>query len=151
MATVSAWVSPRVNRPEPWARGSRPTSTEIGRISSSAAAVHADALVEDELADGLLVEQPNRLLLTRASRRAASSSSLVGVAAVRLARMASAIASLERRRCAPAGRWRTRCSRLAVASASGRARWLWAQLDAEEAWQVAELVLLGVRVAPRAR
>ena len=33
MATVSAWVSPRVNRPEPWARGTSPTSTVIGRMS----------------------------------------------------------------------------------------------------------------------
>ena len=31
VATHSAWVSPRVNRAEPWARGSMPTSATIGR------------------------------------------------------------------------------------------------------------------------
>ena len=34
VAMVSTWVSPRVNRPEPWVRGSRPTSQLMGRISS---------------------------------------------------------------------------------------------------------------------
>ena len=33
VAMVSTWVSPRVNRPEPWARGRTPTSTEIWRSS----------------------------------------------------------------------------------------------------------------------
>ena len=31
VATTSAWVSPRVNSEEPWARGSTPTSATIGR------------------------------------------------------------------------------------------------------------------------
>ncbi|GJE02465.1 hypothetical protein GMJLKIPL_4414 [Methylobacterium isbiliense] len=31
VATTSAWVSPRVNRAEPWARGITPTSETIGR------------------------------------------------------------------------------------------------------------------------
>ena len=31
--TESTWVWPRVNRPEPWARGSTPTSALRGRIS----------------------------------------------------------------------------------------------------------------------
>ena len=35
VATVSAWVSPRVNSAEPWARGSRPTSTVMGRMVST--------------------------------------------------------------------------------------------------------------------
>ena len=29
----STWVWPRVNKPEPWVRGSRPTSQVMGRIS----------------------------------------------------------------------------------------------------------------------
>ncbi len=36
VAETSACVSPRVNSAEPWVRGSRPTSIEIGRTSSSA-------------------------------------------------------------------------------------------------------------------
>ena len=31
VATTIAWVSPRVNRAEPWARGRTPTSQTIGR------------------------------------------------------------------------------------------------------------------------
>ncbi len=62
VATVRTWVSPRVNRPEPWARGTRPTSTEIWRSSVSAAAVHPDALVEGHLAGGLLVDEVEQAL-----------------------------------------------------------------------------------------
>ena len=57
MAIVRTWVSPRVNRPEPCARGRMPTSTEIWRSSVRAAAVHPDPLVEGELAGGLLVDE----------------------------------------------------------------------------------------------
>ena len=77
MAIVSTWVSPRVNRPEPWARGRTPTSTEIWRSSvrprpsirmpSSRASWRAT----------FLLTRLNRLLLTRASRRAASWSALL--------------------------------------------------------------------------
>ena len=69
VATVSAWVSPRVNSAEPWARGRSPTSTEIGRMVSEVAAVHAHALVEHELAHDLLVQQPGQAL--REARRLA--------------------------------------------------------------------------------
>ena len=69
VATVSACVSPRVNSAEPWARGRRPTSTEIGRMVSEVAAVHADALVEHQLADDLLVQQAGQAL--REARRLA--------------------------------------------------------------------------------
>ena len=34
VAETIAWVSPRVNRADPWARGSSPTSHSMGRISS---------------------------------------------------------------------------------------------------------------------
>ena len=33
MVTFSTWVSPRWNRPEPWARGRMPTSASSGRMS----------------------------------------------------------------------------------------------------------------------
>ena len=33
VATLSTWVSPRWNRPEPWAVGMRPTSADSGRRS----------------------------------------------------------------------------------------------------------------------
>ncbi len=35
VATFRTWVSPRLNRPEPWALGMKPTSQEIWRISST--------------------------------------------------------------------------------------------------------------------
>ena len=47
VATTSAWVSPRVNSAEPWARGSTPTSATIGAHGLDVAAVDALAGVED--------------------------------------------------------------------------------------------------------
>ena len=64
----------------------------------------------------------------------------------RWARTASPIA-LRRVEIRPGRSLANQSSRLAVASASGRARWPWAQLDAEEAGQVTELVRLGAGIA----
>ena len=58
VVTFRTWVSPRWNSAEPWARGMKPTSHEIWRISSVAATVHADALVEDPPAHDLLLRAP---------------------------------------------------------------------------------------------
>ena len=93
MATVSAWVSPRVKRPEPWARGTRPTSTVIGRISSTprpSIRIPSDMV---SLRAVFLWTSPNRPLLTRAARRAASSFALASSFDVRWARMESAMPS----------------------------------------------------------
>ena len=55
VAATSAWVSPRVKRAEPWARGSSPTSQVILRMSVVAAAADAPALVGDHLAHVLVL------------------------------------------------------------------------------------------------
>ena len=54
VTTESACVCPRVNSADPWVRGRTPTSAQMGRISSVAASVRTDALVEDRGANGLL-------------------------------------------------------------------------------------------------
>ena len=57
VVTLSTWVSPRWNRPEPWAVGMRPTSADSGPQVGGAAAVDADALLDDALAHELLGER----------------------------------------------------------------------------------------------
>ena len=59
---MRTWVSPRWNRPVPWAVGMTPTSARHGAQVATATAVHADALVDDPLADDLLGERPNGAL-----------------------------------------------------------------------------------------
>ena len=93
VATVSACVSPRVKRAEPWARGRRPTSTVMGRMSVQVAAVHADALVEHQLADDLLVEQAGQAL-AEARLAAGGLEQRLRVATGPRARIASATAVL---------------------------------------------------------
>ena len=88
---------------------------------------------------------PNRLLLTRALRRAASRSLADSAASPFAARTAVAIPSPSASM-RPGRSFANQSSRLAVASASGRARWLAVQLDAEEVRQRAELVVLEVRI-----
>ena len=51
VATTRAWVSPRVNRAEPWVRGRTPTSDDDRADLVDVAAVDADAGVEDRAAD----------------------------------------------------------------------------------------------------
>jgi hypothetical protein len=60
--TLSTWVSPRWNRPVPWAVSRRWTSADRGRRSVGAATVDADALLDHPLADQLLGEGPDGLL-----------------------------------------------------------------------------------------
>src|SRR3990172_2287117 len=70
VATVSAWVSPRVKRPEPCARGTRPTSTLMGRISVTPRPSIRMPSSRTSCRTVFLCTSPKRLLLTRASRRA---------------------------------------------------------------------------------
>ena len=51
VVTLSTWVSPRWNRPEPWAVGDDADLGRHGPQVGGAAAVDADALVDDALAD----------------------------------------------------------------------------------------------------
>ena len=59
VATLSTWVSPRWNRPEPCAVGMTPTSADSGPDVGGAAAVDADAVLDDALAHDLLGERPD--------------------------------------------------------------------------------------------
>ena len=124
VAIVMTWVSPRVNRPEPWARGRTPTSTEIWRSSVRPRPSIRMPSSRASWRAVFLWIRLNRLLLTRASRRAASWSALLSPP-VRVARNESAMPVL--RAAMRAGRsLPNQISRLAVASASGRARCAWA-------------------------
>ena len=58
VATTSAWVSPRVNSAEPWARGSTPTSAIDRPHGLGVAAVDALAGVEDGAAHDVGLEVP---------------------------------------------------------------------------------------------
>ena len=62
VTTLSTWVSPRWNRPEPWAVGRTPTSADERAQVGRAAAVDAHALVDDPLADELLGQAADGLL-----------------------------------------------------------------------------------------
>ena len=77
VATVRACVSPRVKRPEPWARGSRPTSTEMGRMVSASRPSMRMPSARTISRDGLLVEVGwcsalDRPAASRAASKAAS-------------------------------------------------------------------------------
>ena len=105
VATVSAWVSPRVKRPEPWARGSRPTSTEIGRISSTPRPSIRIPSARVSLRAVFLWTSAEEALARRGpARRAASSCRLAPRPSTsRWARIESAMPSPERRRGGRAG------------------------------------------------
>ena len=62
VVTLSTWVSPRWNRPEPWAVGMIPTSADSGRMSAGPAAVDAHPGGGDALAHQLLGQRPHRRL-----------------------------------------------------------------------------------------
>ena len=145
MATVRAWVSPRVNRPEPCARGMSPTSTEIGRMSVRPRPSIRMPSSRTSWRTVFFWSRLNRLLLTRASRRAASSSAGVSPP-LRWARTASPIDCAQGRD--PAGQVvgepeQQVGGRLGVRQGAVALR----ELDAEEARQVTELVRLGAGIA----
>ena len=147
MATVRTCVSPRVNRPEPWARGRRPTSTEIWRSSVSAAAVHPDALVEGELAGGLLVDEAEQAL---ADARLAAGGLEDGLACRRRSGWpgtTSAMPSLAGRRSGPAGRCRTRSAGWRSPRRRAAPGGAWASSMPKKCDSVGELVVLEVRIA----
>ena len=146
MATVRAWVSPRVNRPEPCARGTSPTSTVIGRMSVRPRPSIRIPSSRTSRRTVFFWTRLNRLLLTRASRRAASSSLAVSPP-VRLARTALGDRLAERRDPARqvvgepeqqvGGRLRVRQGPVALRQSS----------MPKKCDSVAELVVLEVRVA----
>ena len=76
------WVSPRVNRAEPWVRGRKPTIASIGRTGLGGAAVDALAVLEDGAADDLGLELLDQLR-SRPSGPAASASANAALALAR--------------------------------------------------------------------
>ena len=90
VVTPRIWVSPRSNSAEPWARGSTSTSADSCRMSRRAAAVDADLVAQDALADQLLGQRPERGGRPRFSRPSNVASAATASTAAALIRSSSA-------------------------------------------------------------